>query len=97
MVRRADTCYVVATTCVHTVVPATCLSPQVYDLVTKKDHVIQPVDYVDDQFTIDLTVVRRQFGAGTVQNFFIALQRWVWRLQFRNDQKTGLPCTHWSG
>ena len=44
----------------------TCLSLQVYDLVTKRDQVIQPVDYVDDQFTIDLTVVRQQFGAGTV-------------------------------
>ena len=48
-----------------TMVPVTCLSRQVYDLVTKRDHVIQPIDYVDDQFTVDLTVVRQQFGAGT--------------------------------
>ena len=48
-------------------IPVTCLSPQVHDLVTKRDHVIQTVDYLDDQFTINLTVVRQQFGAGTAK------------------------------
>ena len=42
----------------------TCLSQQVYDLVTKRNHVIHPVDYLDDQFTIDPIMVKQQFGAG---------------------------------
>ena len=41
-----------------------CLSPQVYDLVTRRDHVTQPVDYLDNHYTIDLTVMQQQFGAG---------------------------------
>ena len=42
----------------------TYLSPQVYELVTRRDHVIQSVDYLDDQFTINLTVVKERFGTG---------------------------------
>ena len=43
----------------------TCLSLQVYDLVTRRDHVMQLVDCLDDQFTINPTVMRQQFELGT--------------------------------
>ena len=48
-----------------------CLSPLVYELVTKRSYVIQPIDYLDDQFTINLIVVKQQFGAGN--NFTFAM------------------------
>ena len=62
------TCYAQSLTeAVTTVITETCLSPQVYDLVTKRDHVIQYIDYLDDQFTINVAVMKEQFGPGTAE------------------------------
>ena len=48
-----------------TIAMATCLSPQVHDLVTKSNNeILQTVDYLDDQYTINLTLVKQQFGTG---------------------------------
>lgn len=49
----------------------TCLSPQVYNLVTKRNHMIQSLDFLDDQFTIDIAVLRQHFGADAVQQLDI--------------------------